>query len=898
MHIAGSQLFSPFRALGYISNGVPFALQALGSEHFIATVVGRSFHLYNCKKLNLLFVGTPQSNAINCITTHSELVITAAGNQIKAWKRGKQVYEYIGHKSDVQLLLPFAHHLLSVDKNNCLRIWEIKSAELYLQLEFDASSFDITTIMHPSTYLNKILLGSKQGSMQLWNIKTSKMIYTFAGWSQPITVIEQAPVVDVVAVGLQNGKIILHNLKFDETVMSFMQDWGAVTAISFRTDSQAIMATGSALGHIALWNLEERCLSSTLRHAHDGSITAIRFLQSQPLLISTSPDNSLKMWIFDQPDGSGRVLKSRCGHSGPPSRIRFHGSRGHTILSAGQDRSLRITSTIRDSQNCELSQGSFLKKSKNLGVKMENLKLPIVTDFASEETRQGDWDGIVTCHYGTSQVRTWNFQNKCIGKHSLEPKHEVNDSVALCATISSCGNFTIIGHSSGHVDIYNIQSGLHRGSLGQGKAHEGIVRGVVIDGLNQQIITASSDKSVKFWHFKSKCLQATLRLDVGVSQIVLHRESALMAVALDDFTIKIVDTDIKRVVRQFSGHRNRITDVAFSPDARWLITCSLDSTIRTWDLPSGRILDCFLVESPATSLSISPVGDFLATAHVDDVGIYLWANKALYSNASIIPLPADFQPSFVDLPSAKTSFGEDDEDEDSKFIENSDEETVMEEEMITDEKYKSPDQISSELITLSLLPESRWRTLLNLDVIKQRNKPKEPPKAPKSAPFFLPTIPGVDLKFDVGKDDTETAAPSKMRHITNFTEYSEFQQLLVECRARQDYQQLSRKLKELGPSAIDAEFRCLAPGAGGDVVLMENMMEFLITQLELRNDFELIQGYMALFLKLHGDIISSESSLIERAKRLEEQHKKCWDNVQDLLNQNLCLVAYFKSATI
>ena len=37
-----------------------------------------------------------------------------------------------------------------------------------------------------------------------------------------------------------------------------------------------------------------------------------------------------------------------------------------------------------------------------------------------------------------------------------------------------------------------------------------------------------------------------------------------------------------------------------------------------------RLLDCFLVESPATSLSISPVGDFLATAHVDDVGIYLW----------------------------------------------------------------------------------------------------------------------------------------------------------------------------------------------------------------------------------------------------------------------------------
>ena len=45
----------------------------------------------------------------------------------------------------------------------------------------------------------------------------------------------QAPAVDVVGVGLQSGKIILHNLKFDEVVMSFHQDWGPVTALSFRT---------------------------------------------------------------------------------------------------------------------------------------------------------------------------------------------------------------------------------------------------------------------------------------------------------------------------------------------------------------------------------------------------------------------------------------------------------------------------------------------------------------------------------------------------------------------------------------------------------------------------------------------------------------------------------------
>ena len=44
----------------------------------------------------------------------------------------------------------------------------------------------------------------------------------------------------------------------------------------------------------------------------------------------------------------------------------------------------------------------------------------------------------------------------------------------------------------------------------------------------------------------------------------------------------------------------------------------------------------------------------------------------------------------------------------------------------------------------------------DLSFLQQRNKPKEPPKVPKSAPFFLPTVPGVDFQFDV-KNESEEA---------------------------------------------------------------------------------------------------------------------------------------------
>lgn len=42
-----------------------------------------------------------------------------------------------------------------------------------------------------------------------------------------------------------------------------------------------------------------------------------------------------QVWIFDGPGGTGRVLRSRMGHSAPPTKIRYHGQNGEQILSAG-----------------------------------------------------------------------------------------------------------------------------------------------------------------------------------------------------------------------------------------------------------------------------------------------------------------------------------------------------------------------------------------------------------------------------------------------------------------------------------------------------------------------------------------------------------------------------------
>lgn len=508
-----SKIFARNRALGYVSNSVPLVTRYIlrRKEHLIVTCVGKEFHTYGCKHFTLMSVSGTHPDDITCLVTDTFHVYTASANKIFAWRRGTELkHTYEGHDCTVHILLPFGAHLLSVDVNSTLKVWSIKEESLLLELNFSNTIFRITALMHPNTYMNKILLGSEQGQLQLWNIKLPKMVHTFKGWQNSVMALEQAPAIDVAAIGLFNGRIILHNLKYDETIFELVQDWGPVISISFRTDGSPIMATGSMSGQIVLWNLEQRTVESQLCKAHNSSVTGLKYIPNEPLLVSSSPDNSLKLWIFDVADGAGRLLRIREGHSDPPTIVRFYGNDGNYLLTTGGDSSLRLFSTVTEIMNKSLGRASFNRKaSKKKGHSVDDpMLMPPITELASEITREKEWCNIAATHSGLGMVTTWSSHLQKMGDLKLLPERFKSNSNFVTATtlcLTRCGNFVVIGYSTGHVERFNIQSGIHRASYGdESGAHEGPVKGVMVDDLNQTLITAGKDAKIKFWDFKPK----------------------------------------------------------------------------------------------------------------------------------------------------------------------------------------------------------------------------------------------------------------------------------------------------------------------------------------------------------------------------------------------------------
>lgn len=98
----------------------------------------------------------------------------------------------------------------------------------------------------------------------------------------------------------------------------------------------------------------------------------------------------------------------------------------------------------------------------------------------------------------------------------------------------------------------------------------------------------------------------------------------LLATVADDLMIRLFDVVALRLVRKFEGHTDRITDLCFSEDGKWLLSSSMDGSLRIWDVILARQIDAIQVDVPITALSLSPNMDILATTHVDQNGVYLW----------------------------------------------------------------------------------------------------------------------------------------------------------------------------------------------------------------------------------------------------------------------------------
>ncbi|KAK4977325.1 rRNA-processing protein utp21 [Elasticomyces elasticus] len=995
--LGASRLFAPYRTVGLVSpTAVPFTSIPLGKTTFqITTSVGRSLQTYDLRKgLNLVFITRPQTPEIitsslawnGCVLAAWGGLEPTSARGIWVFKRGKKVAELEIPPSvteNVQMIHTFGSWIVACLASQLL-VFKSTTFELYTALQGLPGATYTGCVTSMPTFLNKILVGKNDGSVEIWNTSSGKMVYTILPHSSAygaVTALQPTPVLGLCAIAYQSGLVVIHAIREDRQVTILNRGPSsvggtAITSISFRSDGigagedgrkAGVMATSStASSDITLWDLNNYGRKAgVLRGAHAspsasaaGGISKIEFLPGQAVLVSSGLDNALKTWIFDETPFSPipRILHSRSGHGGSVTKLMFlpvnsDGSddRGKWLLSASHDRSLWGWSLRRDGQSTELSQGSVRKRAKKAGIlasegreRLEDLKAPSVTCIACSLNRDGGvgvvpgkqaiwetatkrkgnnaessgmtgWESVITGHEGDKMARTWFWGRKRAGRWAFETG---DGGEVKSVAISPCGTFALVGSAAGSIDMFNLQSGMHRQRFparltpaqarqlkldlqlaeenvapsvesrknkfhrGLGK-HSAAVTGIAVDSLNKTVISCGQDGRVKFWEFGTGLLLHELDWSGAVSILGLryHRSSDLVAFSCSDGCIRVIDIATRKLIRELWSAQSlplipkspNTGDFSFSNDGRWIVA-AFSSFVFAWDLPTGHLIDAFRLPAECTALSFSPTGEYFATSLVDGVGVDIWSNRTLFTHVPTRHISKEDLASIVSSTATTlTTLGEGGELPIDLLADEHEEEEEDETGLDTgDLPPPDIDQLSQDLISLSLVPKSRWQNLLHLDLIRQRNRPMAPPEKPKKAPFFLPSL--QDRQAARPKDaDTETALTlgtekSRLVKMDREGNRSKFQSSLQAAARTEEYASLIEYLKTLNPSAADVEIRSLDAGASfgssgsNELVTFVKALTFLLRQ---KKDFELGQAWMAVFLRLHADVAVEDDELRE-----------------------------------
>jgi WD40 repeat protein len=88
----------------------------------------------------------------------------------------------------------------------------------------------------------------------------------------------------------------------------------------------------------------------------------------------------------------------------------------------------------------------------------------------------------------------------------------------------------------------------------------------------------------------SACLQTLKGHSSAVSSVAFLHDSARLASASYDRTIKVWDVSSGECLQTLEGHNEAVSSVAFSHDSARLASASYDSTVKVWDVSSGECL--------------------------------------------------------------------------------------------------------------------------------------------------------------------------------------------------------------------------------------------------------------------------------------------------------------------
>jgi WD40 repeat protein len=462
----------------------------------------------------------------------------------------------------------------------------------------------------------RVLSGSDDSTIKLWDTATGALIRTFEGHSKEVNSVAFSPDGALVLSGSSDKSIKLWDTATGALIRTFEGHLVAVQSVTFSPDG-ALVLSGSSDKSIKLWDTATGALIRTL-DGHSKSVHSVAFSPDSRLLLSGSYDKTIKLWDA----ATGALIRTFEGHSGPVASVVFSPD-STCVLSGSWDTTIKLWDAttgalIRTFEHSDrVWSVAFSPDGARVlsGSDDKKIKLwEVATGALTFQSNIGSVRSVAFSPDGTRVLSGNTFNEVTLWNADLRAPIRTFGNFFTLTRISSVtfspdGTRVLSGNGDeSSLKLWDVAAGALMRTF---KGHSAPVRSGAFSPDGTRVLSGSEDKTVKLWDVATGALTRTFEgHSEPVNSVTFSPDGALVLSGSGRIgnrgELKLWDVATGALIRTFEGYSNN--SVAFSPDGSRVLSGSQDETIKLWDAATGALIRTFEGHSPVSSVACSPDG--------------------------------------------------------------------------------------------------------------------------------------------------------------------------------------------------------------------------------------------------------------------------------------------------
>jgi len=176
------------------------------------------------------------------------------------------------------------------------------------------------------------------------------------------------------------------------------------------------------------------------------------------------------------------------------------------------------------------------------------------------------------------QIFLWNVYGECENFATLTG----HTGAVMELQFNTDGSHILTASTDKTVGIWDTETGARIKKL---KGHSTFVNSVQAARRGPQLIcTGGDDCTVKLWDVRKRMAVHTFQNTYQVTAVTFNDTAEQILTGGIDNDIKVWDMRKQSMLYKMRGHVDTVTGLALSPDGSYLLSNSMDCTVRIWDI--------------------------------------------------------------------------------------------------------------------------------------------------------------------------------------------------------------------------------------------------------------------------------------------------------------------------